>query len=84
MKGSVKENSEETKMKKQDEKVDKKEKNEIEIEKEESKKFEKVKGKSKKVKYGGIQKEKMDPTSWYGISFSNSHIFLYYFCFCQY
>lgn len=49
MKGSVKENSEETKMKKQDEEVDKKEKNEIEKEKEESKKFEKAKGKSKKV-----------------------------------
>ncbi len=49
MKASVKENSEETKMKKQDEKVDQKEKKEVEIEKKENKKFEKAKGKSKKV-----------------------------------
>ena len=49
MKASVKENSEEAKMKKQDEKVDQKKKNEAEIEKKENKKFEKAKGKSKKV-----------------------------------
>lgn len=59
MKASVKENSEETKMKKQDEKVDQKN----EVEREEDKKFEKVKGKSKKVEkqvknMGGQKKKK--------------------------